>query len=62
MTAEDRPRVREAPFGFTITQVPGVQEALKAFSAAIWSEDGEVSPILKEYIFLRTSIVNNCEG
>jgi len=56
------PRVREAPFGYTTTLVPGAKEALAAYSAAIWSDEGTVPPRTKELIFLRTSIVNNCEG
>jgi hypothetical protein len=62
MTQPSRPRVREAPFGYTTTLVPGAKEALAAFSAAIWAEDGTVPLHTKELVFLRTSIVNNCEG
>ncbi len=62
MSQPARPRVREAPFGYTTTLVPGAKEALAAYSAAIWSDEGTVPPRTKELIFLRTSIVNNCEG
>jgi alkylhydroperoxidase/carboxymuconolactone decarboxylase family protein YurZ len=62
MSQPARPRVREAPFGYTTTLVPGAKEALAASSAAIWSDEGTVPPRTKELIFLRTSIVNNCEG
>ncbi|CAA9548435.1 MAG: hypothetical protein AVDCRST_MAG18-95 [uncultured Thermomicrobiales bacterium] len=62
MTQPARPRVREAPFGYTTTLVPGAKEALAAFSAAIWSDEGTIPPRTKELVFLRTSIVNKCEG
>lgn len=62
MSQPARPRVREAPFGYTTTLVSGAKEALAAYSAAIWSDEGTVPPRTKELIFLRTSIVNNCEG
>lgn len=56
-----RPRVREAPFGYTTTLVPGAKEALAQVTAAFWAPDGAVSEQLKELVFLRTSIVNRCE-
>ena len=62
MSQPARPRVREAPFGYTTALVPGAKEALAAYSAAIWSDEGTVPPRTKELVFLRTSIVNNCEG
>ena len=62
MTQPARPRVREAPFGYTTTLVPGAKDALAAFSAAIWSDEGTVPARTKELVFLRTSIVNKCEG
>ncbi len=62
MSQPSRPRVREAPFGYTTTLVPGAQDALAAFTTAIWSPEGRVDERLKELVFLRTSIVNRCEG
>ncbi len=62
MSQPDRPRVREAPFGYTVSQIPGAQEALTAFSKAIWSDEGSVPAMTKELVFLRTSIVNKCVG
>jgi AhpD family alkylhydroperoxidase len=62
MTQTTRPRVREAPFGYTTTLVPGAKEALTAFSAAVWNEEGTVPAKTKELVFLRTSIVNRCEA
>lgn len=62
MIQHTRPRVREAPFGYTTTLVPGAKEALAEFSGAIWSPEGSVSEIAKELVFLQTSIVNRCEA
>lgn len=62
MVQASRPRVREAPFGYTTTLVPGAKDALTAFSAAIWSAEGTVPEVTKELVFLRTSIVNRCEA
>lgn len=62
MTQHTRPRVREAPFGYTTTLVPGAKEALAEFSAAVWNPEGSVPELAKELVFLRTSIVNRCEA
>lgn len=62
MTQPTRPKVREAPFGYTTTVVPGVKESLAGFTAALWDPSGTVSEQTKELIFLRTSIVNRCEA
>src|SRR4051794_13279016 len=62
MVQTSRPRVREAPFGYTTTLVPGAKDALAGFSAAIWSPEGTVPERTKELVFLRTSIVNRCEA
>jgi hypothetical protein len=62
MSQPARPRVREAPFGYTTTLVPGAKDALAAFSSAIWNPEGTVPERLKELVFLRTSIVNRCEA
>ena len=60
MADTTRPKVREAPYGYTLTLVPGAREGGAAFSRAIWSDEGALSAITKELVFLRTSIVNRC--
>lgn len=55
------PRLRQAPFGYTVTLVPGVKEAAGGLSRALWDPESEVSPKTKELVFLRSSIVNHCE-
>lgn len=52
--------IREAPYGHTISLVPGAREALAGWSAVLWREDGAVAPRVKELAFLRTSLVNGC--
>ena len=61
MSGPTRPRVREAPAGYTTTLVPGAKDALAGFTAAIWDPAGAVSERTKELVFLRTSAVNRCE-
>ena len=56
----NRPKVREAPYGYTLTLVPGAREGVSAFSQAIWSDEGTVPGTTKELVFLRTSLVNRC--
>ena len=61
MSQPARPRVREAPYGHTLTLVPGAQDALARVTATLWDPGGAVPERLKELVFLRTSIVNLCD-
>ncbi len=56
-----RPKVREAPYGYTLTLVPGAQDALARVTATLWDPGGAVPERLKELVFLRTSLVNQCQ-
>jgi hypothetical protein len=49
-----------APLGYTLAQVDGTADHYKAFGTALWSDEQQVSAALKELIFLRTSIINEC--
>lgn len=60
MTAPARPQLREAPYGHTVSLVPGAPEALAALVATLWRDDGAAPPRVKEIVFLRTSLVNRC--
>lgn len=62
MSESSRLRVRETPYGRALAAVPGAKDALAAFSAALWSEDGATPLTTRELVFLRTSIVNRCEA
>jgi len=55
-----RPALREAPYGYTVSLVNGLPDALASFIAALWNPAGAASERVKELVFLRTSIVNRC--
>ncbi len=55
-----RLKLSGAPLGYTLSKVDDATAPYKAFGEAIWSEDGAVAPAVKELVFLRTSIVNEC--
>ena len=52
--------LREAPYGYTVSLVNGLPDALAGFVAALWNPAGAASERVKELVFLRTSIVNRC--
>jgi hypothetical protein len=55
-----RPKLSAAPLGYTLTKVDGAADAYKAFGSALWSDESAVPLRLKELIFIRTSMVNQC--
>ena len=55
-----RIKLSGAPLGYALAQVDGTSEPYKAFGKALWADDQAVSLRLKELIFMRTSIVNEC--
>ncbi|MEE9413722.1 MAG: hypothetical protein V3V01_00465 [Acidimicrobiales bacterium] len=55
-----RPKLSGAPLGYTVALVEGTADSYKAFGKALWSDDRAVSPTLKELLFIRSSIVNQC--
>ena len=61
MSNPTRPKVREAPYGYTLTLVPGARDALTGVTGVLWDPDGAASERTKELVFLRTSLVNQCE-
>lgn len=60
MTNPSRPALREAPYGYTVSLVNGLPDALAGFVAALWNPAGAARARVKELVFLRTSIVNRC--
>lgn len=56
---KSRPKLAGAPLGYTLAIVPDT-EVYKTFGAALWSESQEVAATLKELVFIRTSILNDC--
>jgi len=57
---KSRPKLSGAPLAYTVALVEGTADSYQAFGKALWSEDRAVPPILKELVFIRTSILNQC--
>ena len=57
---KSRPKLSGAPLGYTLALVEGTTDSYQAFGSALWSDDRAVPATLKELVFLRTSIVNQC--
>lgn len=55
-----RMKLSGAPLGYTLALVEGTSDNYKAFGTALWSDDQAVPATLKELVFLRSSIVNEC--
>jgi len=55
-----RPKLSGAPLAYTVAKVDGTADPYKAFGEALWSDDQTVDAAMKELMFLRTSIVNDC--
>ena len=54
-----RPKLSGAPLGYTLSLVEGT-EVYSDFGKALWSDDQSVPATLKELVFIRSSIVNDC--
>ena len=57
---KSRPKLSGAPLGYTMWKVDGTADPYRAFGTALWADDRAVSARLKELVFLRCSIVNEC--
>lgn len=57
---KSRIKLSGSPLGYTLALVEGTAEPYKAFGSALWDEGQSVPARLKELLFLRTSIVNQC--
>lgn len=57
---KSRPKLSGAPLGYTLAQVDGTADNYQAFGKALWADDQALPATLKELIFIRTSIVNQC--
>lgn len=55
-----RVKLSGAPLAYTLAMVEGAADPYKSFGTAIWADELTVPPALKELLFLRTSIVNDC--
>ena len=54
-----RPKLTGAPLGYTLSIVEGT-EIYKDFGTELWSDTKAIPATLKELVFIRTSIVNEC--
>ncbi|MEM7094551.1 MAG: hypothetical protein AAF567_16225 [Actinomycetota bacterium] len=54
-----RPKLSGAPLGYTLALVEGT-EIYSDFGKVLWSDDQSVPATLKELLFIRTSIINDC--
>lgn len=57
---QSRPKLTGAPLGYALWKVEGTRDPYGTFRRALWADDRAVAPRLKELVFLRTSIVNEC--
>lgn len=57
---KSRPKLAAAPLAYANHQVEGTADPYREFGASLWSDDRAVSARLKELVFLRCSIVNEC--
>ncbi len=57
---QSRPKLTGAPLGYTMWKVDGTRDPYAAFGRALWADDRAVGLRLKELLFLRSSIVNQC--
>lgn len=54
-----RPKLAGAPLGYTLSIVEGTN-IYSEFGKALWSDDQAVDPKLKELLFIRTTLINDC--
>lgn len=55
-----RPKLSGAPLGYALHQAEGTADPYGRFGKALWSDERALSAVLKELVFLRTSLVNHC--
>ena len=55
-----RPKLTGAPMAYTMHLVDGTQDPFREFGESLWADDRAIAPRMKELVFLRTSIVNQC--
>ena len=49
-----------APLSYTLALVEGTADTYKSFSKALWADDRAVSAALKDLVFIRSTIINQC--
>ncbi len=54
-----RPKLSGSPLGYTLALVDGT-DVYSDFGKALWHDDRRVDPKLKELVFIRSTIINDC--
>lgn len=57
---QSRPKLTGAPLAYAMWKVDGTRDPYGDFGRSLWADGRAVAPRLKELVFLRTSIVNEC--
>ncbi len=57
---KSRPKLSGAPLAYSLAKVEGTAEPYQAFGKALWAKEAAIPAALKELVFLRSSIVNQC--
>jgi hypothetical protein len=57
---QSRPKLTAAPLAYAMWKVEGTQEPYGEFGRSLWAAERAVALRLKELVFLRASIVNEC--
>jgi alkylhydroperoxidase family enzyme len=55
-----RPKLSGAPLAYTLAKVEGTTDSYQAFGKALWADEGAIPATMKELVFIRSSIVNQC--
>ena len=53
-------KLAAAPVSYTTSQIPGVREHQAELHESLWADSTTVAARLKEFVFLRSSLVNDC--
>lgn len=56
---KSRPKLSGSPLGYTLALVEGTG-VYSDFGAALWDEARAIPARLKELVFIRSSIINDC--
>lgn len=56
---KQRPKLSVSPLGYALSFVEGA-EVYKDFGEALWSEAGAIPATLKELVFIRSTVINDC--
>ena len=55
-----RPKLTGAPMAYAMYLVDGTADPYREFGQSLWADDRAIAPRMKELVFVRSSIVNQC--